>query len=469
MVAAAMLAGSSTGQVAVAADGTLLLANPAAEALLGPLLAGRALARVPGMGPVAQVVRLLARGTDPAGGDPPLAVDLPSGRRVLVEVSRLPGLGPPGGFALVVREDPRFGPAVHDAHTGLLNRRGLLGHMEMLAGHGGGVVASFDIDGLKLVNDRFGHKSGDAVIVHVATGLASAVPHPGVAARVGGDEFVALLPGRRLADAAPVLARITAAASGPVRLLDDRGSVVASVSVGAAELTAGRYPDHALFRADRALHVAKARGGNTIILDGPEVQDWARDRSALMSWLHQLRTENDTLRQQTLTDPLTGLPNLRALRHAEDLLAGADYPVGVISADLDRFSAYNHHHGDTALTTVARALVASLRDGDQVFRKGGEEFVALLPGATDQVTDLVAERLRTAVHALGLPHAGNPPTGLLTLTVAAVTTSPGTKPAQARADAADLVYAAKLADARNRVHHPHHRPPGPAAPTQPQA
>jgi diguanylate cyclase (GGDEF)-like protein len=230
------------------------------------------------------------------------------------------------------------------------------------------------------------------------------------------------------------------------------------VSVGAAELTAGRYPDHALFRADRALHVAKARGGDTIVLDGPEVQDWARDRSALMSWLHQLRTENDALRHQTLTDPLTGLPNLRALRQAEALLAGADYPVGVIFADLDRFSEYNHHYGDTAgdhaLTTVAAQLVAGLRDGDQVFRKGGEEFVALLPGATPEVTEMAAERLRAAVHDLGLPHAVNPPTGRLTITAAVVTTSPGTSPEHARATAADLVYAAKLANARNQVHHP---------------
>jgi diguanylate cyclase (GGDEF)-like protein len=177
-----------------------------------------------------------------------------------------------------------------------------------------------------------------------------------------------------------------------------------------------------------------------------------------MSWLHQLRTENDTLRRQTLTDPLTGLPNLRALYQAEELLAGADYPVGVIFADLDHFGAYNHHHGDTAgdtaLSAVAGQLVGGLRDGDQVFRKGGEEFVALLPGATPAVTTQVGERLRAAVQAMALPHAANPPTGLLTVTVAAVTTSPGTSPAHARTAAADLVYGAKLADHRNQVHHP---------------
>jgi PleD family two-component response regulator len=67
---------------------------------------------------------------------------------------------------------------------------------------------------------------------------------------------------------------------------------------------------------------------------------------------------------------------------------------------------------------------------------------------------MAAERLRAAVHGLDLPHAVNPPTGRLTITAAVVTTSPGTSPEHARTTAADLVYAAKLADARNQVHHP---------------
>jgi diguanylate cyclase (GGDEF)-like protein len=69
----------------------------------------------------------------------------------------------------------------------------------------------------------------------------------------------------------------------------------------------------------------------------------------------------------------------------------------VIFADLDRFSEYNHHYGDTAgdhaLTTVAAQLLAGLGDGDQVFRKGGEEFVALLPGATPEVTAIPNSRV----------------------------------------------------------------------------
>lgn len=454
-----MVAGAGVGLVAVTGEGTLLLANPMAEQHLGPLMAGRPLTRVAGMAPVSAALSALAGAGEPARLPDHLVVDLPSGRRVMVAVSRLVGVRQPDCFLLVVRDDPRFGPALHDGFTGLLNRRGLLGHLEMLAENGGGVLALLDIDQMRQINHRHGHDAGDALIRAVASALSGAVPRPGVAARVGGNEFVALLPGLQLAQAEPHLHRILAAVTHPaLDLPDGLGPLQVSVSVGAAALTHGRFPDRALQRAGDVLRVAKARGGGTVVLDGPQVQDWARDRSAMMSWLHQLHAENDVLRQQTLTDPLTGLPNPRALRHAEALLSGADYPVGVVFADLDRFGAYNHRYGDnagdSALIAVAGCLAAGLRTGDQVFRKGGEEFVALLPGATPEVTAMVAERLRASVHDLGLPHADNPPTRLLTITAAVAATGPDTSPERARASAADLVYAAKLADQRNQVHHP---------------
>ncbi len=454
-VALAMVAGSAQGMVAVAADGTVLLANPAAEQLVGPLMVGRPLSALSRLGSVALLVEEFADGETPS--DAAHSVELLEERRVLVAVSRLPGLREPAGFLLSLREDPDFEPAQHDRFTGLLNRRGLQDQLEMLAQHGGGVVASFDIDGLKLVNDAYGHRTGDAVIRQVATTLAATVPRPGIAARTGGDEFVVVLPGASRSEAVPTLARITEAVQQPVTGLPaGTGPLVVSVSVGMAELTAGRFPDHALMRADRALHVAKARGGGCVVPDGPEVQDWARDRSSLMSWLQQLREENDRLREQSRTDALTGLPNPWALQQAEDLLAEATYPVAVLFIDLDLFGDFNHRYGDAAgdaaLTAVAAALGGGLRAQDQVFRKGGEEFVALLPGVDTATAAIAADRLRAAVQALGIPHADNPPHGVLTATIAVTTTSPGSHPEHARNSAADLVYAAKMAGRRNQVH-----------------
>lgn len=458
----AMVMATSEAMAAVAVDGTVLLANPAAELLVGPLLLGRPIWRVPGLAPLEAALESLASGGGSWVEPPVLSVELARDRRIAVAVARLRSGDPLGGFLLSLREDPSAHSALQDAFTGLLNRRALLAQMERLAERGGGLVASIDIDGLKLVNDQYGHQVGDEVITHVASVLTSVVPKPGVAARVGGDEFVVLLPGTTLAGAEPVLERIRTAARQPLHLrptwTEQRpptGPMRVSVSAGVAELTSGRFPDHALMRADRALHVAKARGGDTHVLDGPEVQDWAKDRNSLVSWLADLRGENSRLHTENRTDPLTGLPNLRSLSEADKLLADAQYPVAVLFLDLDEFGDYNHLYGDTAgdtcLKAVASTLAGGLRGQDQVFRKGGEEFVALLPGVDTTTALATGERLRAAVHALAIEHTGNKP-GVVTITIAVATTNTTTGPAEARERAAAAVYGAKLRRQRNRVH-----------------
>ena len=102
---------------------------------------------------------------------------------------------------------------------------------------------------------------------------------------------------------------------------------------------------------------------------------------------------------------------------------------------------------------LVQALQRSLRDTDLLFRKGGEEFVALLPAVDPATAATAAERLRAAVEALALPHAGSATAAVLTVTVGVAC---GTAPA---ADlmhrAADLVMRAKCAGpsaARNRTH-----------------
>jgi diguanylate cyclase (GGDEF)-like protein len=458
----AMVAVSPVGMAAVDAEGTVLLANPAAELLVGPLLPGRPIGRTASLGPIADAVRTLAGGDLSQVHPLTLVVKAATGQSVWVTVARLRPGDEREEFLLSLVESPSPGNALQDPVTGLLNRRALLGQMEMLAQGGGGIVACLDMSDLGAVNKQHGQESGDQVIVHVARVLATLVPHPGISARIGGDEFVILLPGATLAEMQALLERIRATAHVPLPLqpVDAGSQTTATVSVclsaGIAELTGGRFPDHALLRADRALDVAKARGGNTAVVDGPEVQNWARDRSSLMSWLHEMREERDRLRVESRTDALTGLPNPRALTEAEDLLADAEYPVAVLFFDIDAFGDYNKRYGDAAgdeaLVRVASRLADELREGDQVFRKGGEEFVALLPGADRNTALAVAERLRAAVESLELPHAGNRPAGVITVTVAVATTSTRTSPAAARESAAETAYAAKTANQRNKVH-----------------
>ena len=88
--------------------------------------------------------------------------------------------------------------AIHDPLTGLLNRAGLRGHVDLAwaARRGNAPMAILfgDLDGFKRVNDTLGHDAGDEVLVHVAQRLSAAVRAGDVVARWGGDEFVILCP-----------------------------------------------------------------------------------------------------------------------------------------------------------------------------------------------------------------------------------------------------------------------------------
>jgi len=120
--------------------------------------------------------------------------------------------------------------------------------------------------------------------------------------------------------------------------------------------------------------------------------------------LCKMRAEAE-VRSQAMSDELTGLPNRRALDEAvERALAGAardGRPFAVMMVDVDHFKAINdrfgHHAGDTALCGFAQRLKTGLRQGDQVFRYGGEEFSVLLDDSEAATALALAERLRAAV------------------------------------------------------------------------
>lgn len=89
--------------------------------------------------------------------------------------------------------------ALVDPLTGLLNRRALLRNLEGELGRAaragvGFCVVFLDVDGLKRVNDRQGHRAGDATLVRLADALSAALRRGDTAYRIGGDEFVAVLP-----------------------------------------------------------------------------------------------------------------------------------------------------------------------------------------------------------------------------------------------------------------------------------
>ena len=130
-------------------------------------------------------------------------------------------------------------------------------------------------------------------------------------------------------------------------------------------------------------------------------------RMALAFVVLAMVKERQELKQRidALTDPLTGLPNRRALFEAADRLAGyAQYfkgdPISVLVFDLDHFKkindTYGHRLGDRVLQLFATTMSEKLATGSILGRLGGEEFAAILPGADLRSAARTAERIRIA-------------------------------------------------------------------------
>lgn len=155
-----------------------------------------------------------------------------------------------------------------DRLTGLLNYRWMieaLGKEIRRAQRYGSPLSliGIDLDGLKGVNDRFGHVAGDALLRHTAGKITAALRQTDSAARIGGDEFVVLLPATELEGARQVTERILAAIRTDAPLLDHKRLPVAA-SAGVAEWQRGWNVKRLLQAADKAMYAAKRKGHNRL-------------------------------------------------------------------------------------------------------------------------------------------------------------------------------------------------------------
>ncbi len=343
-----------------------------------------------------------------------------------------------------------------DALTGLSNRAALGALVEeALRRKEPGVVVLLDVDHFKLINDRHGHAAGDQVLCELARRLASHLAAPPHLARWGGDEFVALLPGCTLDEGVRRAQACVAALHAPFVL--DASAEIVTLSGGVTTL-GGRWADDLWRACDVALQAAKARGRDRIVAFDDDTRHIVAERRALATTVSELQERNRALREEARTDALTGLRNRLAL---DELLEQGPNDrrlqrTAVAFVDVDHFGNYNHVHGDgagdEALRAVAQAIKTHARGADFVFRKGGEEFVLVLPATDHAAAAAAGERLRAAVEALALPHAASAVAGVVTVTVGIATAVPGHTLRQLLQAAAEQTMAAKVGGQRNRVH-----------------
>jgi diguanylate cyclase (GGDEF)-like protein len=189
-------------------------------------------------------------------------------------------------------------------------------------------------------------------------------------------------------------------------------------------------------------------------------KDLERLKAVSLSVAHAFRNaiEFGKVRDLSLTDALTGLPNRRATERAlASTIAIAERtaaPFAVAVVDVDHFKRFNDRHGhdagDLVLQTVARTIRKELRPGDHAGRWGGEEFLIVLPGAGLEDGAGVLERVRRGVEAAHVEWGGRE----LKVTLSAgLTACPEVVPAGAAsvASADAALYAAKRSGRNNLV------------------
>jgi diguanylate cyclase (GGDEF)-like protein len=157
--------------------------------------------------------------------------------------------------------------ALTDSLTGLANRRAFdhrLGEeTERALRHGRALsLMLVDVDHFKAINDRFGHATGDRVLVNLAGDLRTVMRHGDLLARIGGDEMAMILADCPHEQALDVAHRMLAAIAANVSLAQRHG---VTLSIGVAGLTAGRSADDLLRCADQALYRAKDGGRNRVV------------------------------------------------------------------------------------------------------------------------------------------------------------------------------------------------------------
>ncbi|WP_350279383.1 GGDEF domain-containing protein [Kribbella sp. HUAS MG21] len=161
---------------------------------------------------------------------------------------------------LSIRHDAEWRAAREDPLTGVGNRRALDERMSVAHDAGRSIaVVAIDVDNLKVINDSFGHASGDEVLRRVGSLLTEQCRAEDVVARAGGDEFVVVLDNPDERGAPELVERIKSAADREAARAEEPWFALLRLSVGQASSTDGTPVAELLTEADRRMYAEKRR------------------------------------------------------------------------------------------------------------------------------------------------------------------------------------------------------------------
>src|SRR5688500_17891094 len=173
---------------------------------------------------------------------------------LLAEVSRLRG----EVATLEARVEELDRLANMDSLVPVANRRGLIAQLDMMIArferHGTPAALLFvDVDGLKALNDAFGHAAGDAALIHLTEMMVASVRQTDMVARIGGDEFAILIDHADEASAREAAARIADQVAG-CEFCFDGTCLPLSIAIGFTPIQQGDSPESVMGRADEAMY-----------------------------------------------------------------------------------------------------------------------------------------------------------------------------------------------------------------------
>ena len=359
-------------------------------------------------------------------------VDMPDGRQRIVHIEAEPEFnehGVPIGYTGIVQDvtDRRVAEdrirhlANFDALTGLPNRRQLIWRTERALDHARrlghqAAMLLIDLDRFKVINDTLGHAAGDELLVEVARRLRGCVRHSdqvmdaaleaaGVRShrsleavgRLGGDEFIALLPEvADEADAERVSHRILEAMREPVWVCGQECFVTASVGISMYPVDGLSVAD-LMRNADVAMYSVKDTGRNNSAVYSPMLAGRGREKLELESALHKAIERNElVLHYQPKIDVrsarMVGAEALMRWQRGDTLVPPNDFiPLAEETGLIVPLSEW-------ALREAARqAKVWSVNFGF------ADSIAVNLPNRMFERSDLV-ETIHQAVSAFGVPH-----------------------------------------------------------------
>jgi diguanylate cyclase (GGDEF)-like protein/PAS domain S-box-containing protein len=221
--------------------------------------------------------------------------------------------------------------AHHDALTGLPNRVLLSDRMQQAISHAhrsGEMLAVLylDLDGFKPINDKYGHEVGDRVLIEIAGRMKKALRASDTAARIGGDEFVLLLPGQAsMKECEMTTRRLLSSIAAPMQVGEHRVTLSASIGISIYP-TDDADPDALLRDADQAMYAAKRSGRNQFVFCSRNVKEKTRLYSHMA---HELRLALIEDRIEVHYQPIVELATGSVLK-AEALARWTHPELGVV-------------------------------------------------------------------------------------------------------------------------------------------